>query len=657
MGAVRVIANDKATIAHELKEMDARLQGLGAVTGYTLNQFVAYDSSLGNELLFGMRFTEDFGPVITLSAGGIHAEFLSQQLKTGHEIAVFSPAIPGYEPLKTLAVSQLLTESHRGQAPRITLDRLHTLIARFYDLIAAFPHEFSDFEINPLVLHQSKLVALDALVKLRDPAINIEPKPEKPLHKIAKILTPKNIALIGVSPSGGPGKIILDNLLLDGFNREAIFIVKPGSTEIAGCRCYPDVAALPECIDLCVLVVSAAQIPQLMTQLIQLKKAETMIVIPGGLEEKAGSESIVAEMNTALINSRKNPDQGPLINGGNCLGVRSLPGKINTLFIPEYKLPISGRPETPLALLSQSGAFAIARLSKLPGINPKYTVTLGNQTDLTIGDYLTYFKNDLSIKTFAVYVEGFKALDGERFLKAAQEITQSGRTVLLYRAGRTAAGAEASASHTASIAGNYEVTRSLCKQAGVILADSLEDFDDLLKLSCYLENKTAKGYRLGAVSNAGFECVAIADNLNSFTLPPPGPATTRLIEGAFQRSKIGQIVDLHNPFDLTPMCADTEFAAIVEALLESPDYDALEVACIPLTPALNTTDNSLAHLLVNLNQRTQKPWIAIVDSGQLYNEFVAILESAQIPTFRTADRGLRIFAQYLDAKRTTSFSN
>ena len=114
------------------------------------------------------------------------------------------------------------------------------------------------------------------------------------------------------------------------------------------------------------------------------------------------------------------------------------------------------------------------------------------------------------------------------------------------------------------------------------------------------------------------------------------------------------------------MCPDSEFAATVEALLDSPDYDALEVACIPLAPALQTlvpsTDGThrenvyakeaLAHQLGLLNQRTQKPWIAVVDSGEIYNEFVAILENAKIPTFRASDRGLRIFGQYLQSKIT-----
>jgi acyl-CoA synthetase (NDP forming) len=135
------------------------------------------------------------------------------------------------------------------------------------------------------------------------------------------------------------------------------------------------------------------------------------------------------------------------------------------MFIPEYKLAASTAEASPVAIISQSGAFAISTTSKLTGVNPKYSISVGNQMDLTIGDYLTYLKDDPDITIFAVYVEGFAALDGLSFLKSASEITASGRTVILYRAGRTPAGATASSSHTASIAGDYTVTRELCRSA------------------------------------------------------------------------------------------------------------------------------------------------------------------------------------------------
>ncbi|MCE1207507.1 MAG: hypothetical protein LWX00_08910, partial [Spirochaetia bacterium] len=191
--------------------------------------------------------------------------------------------------------------------------------------------------------------------------------------------------------------------------------------------------------------------------------------------------------------------KGPLINGGNCLGIRSVPGKYNTLFIPEHKLPMPKGKLAPMAVISQSGAFAICRISKHPDINPKYTITCGNQMDVTIGDYLEFLAQDQEIRVFAVYVEGFKMLDGLKTLNAAKAIAQSGRTVIFYRAGRTQAGAGAAASHTASIAGDYPVTRELFAQAGAIVCSNLDEFDDAMTMFTLLDGKKARGNRLGAV--------------------------------------------------------------------------------------------------------------------------------------------------------------
>jgi acyl-CoA synthetase (NDP forming) len=522
------------------------------------------------------------------------------------------------------------------------------------------------------------LVALDILVKLTDPVGAELARPDRPakaavrqgfsltgrpVHKLKHLLEPSSAAIIGVSEKLNPGHIILNNLIREGFDRARISVIKPGSDTIEGCRCYPDVASLPERVDVLVLAVSAAQAPDVVADVIEQRKAESLIVIPGGLEEKKGTEHLTSRMRKALARARESEWRGPLINGGNCLGIRSLPGHYDTMFIPEHKMPVPGGPVSPVAFISQSGAFAISRMSKLP-LNPKYAITLGNQMDLTIGDYLTYLKDDRDIRVFAVYVEGFARLDGWQFLKAADEIVSSGRTVILYRAGRTAAGALASASHTASIAGDYAVTRALAQSAGVVVAETLQDYEDLIKLFAWLGDKAVGGWRLGAISNAGFECVAIADNLGRFDLPTFDDMTTARLESIFKSARIDSVVDVHNPLDLTPMAGDAAYEDVVRAVLYASSIDVAIVGCVPLTPAMNTLpagaahredltkDDSFANRMVRLKHATIKPWVAVVDAGKVYDPLVAMLEAHQVPTFREADRALRLFNVFCAAQMT-----
>ena len=534
-GGVVIVPNRRDAIADAILAMESRLRGEGIVN-YTVNEFVEHDAGIGHEILIGLRWTDDVGPVVTCGAGGIYAEFLAGNIRPGRDVAVLSPdLIDAGEiaaALRGVAVVDLMTTSRRGQPPRLAMETLAHTVETFLSVAGALGNDIAEFEVNPFaVTPDGRLVALDALARLRESS-GKDMTAGKPLWKLKALLEPRSVAIMGVSERMNPGHIIVGNLIREGFDRSRIHIVKPGTASIEGCACVPDIASVPARVDLFVLCIDAAQAAGALSEIIATRKAESVVLIPGGLEEKSGSEDIVAQMYADLADARRSDWHGPLINGGNCLGIRSLPGRYDTTFIPEYKLPVPSGQPSPVAFISQSGAFAVSKASKLGLLNPTYSVTLGNQMDLTVGDYLTYLKDDGDLELFAVYVEGFRPLDGLKFLRAAREIVASGRTVVLYRAGRTAAGAKASASHTASIAGDYAVIRKLAELEGVVVAESLEDFEDLTLLFSQLREVQVTGWRLGAVSNAGFECVAIADNLGSFTLGTLLGADRAASEGA-----------------------------------------------------------------------------------------------------------------------------
>ena len=666
VGGVAIVDKSVGAVTDAIARMDAAL-GAKGVVGYTVSEFVPYSPALGRELLVGLRWTDDVGPVVTVGAGGIYTEHLAKAFRPGRDVALFSPAItaPGdmAPALDPVTVVQLATRPLRGQPPLLPLGRVEALAGTFLELGRALGPRIAEFEVNPFVIAgDGRVIALDVLMKIRRAPAGRPAAAPRPIAKLARLLEPRSAAIMGVSERMNPGHIIVNNLLREGFPREDIVIVKGGTAEIEGCRCVPDIASIPGRVDLFVLCVDAAQASSALVEIIEREKAESVVLIPGGLEEKAGSEALVTRMHAALARSRESAWGGPVINGGNCLGIRSVPGRYDTTFIPEYKLPVPKGAPSRLAIISQSGAFAVSKASKLSSVNPKYSVTLGNQMDLTIGDYLAHLKDDGGIDVFAVYVEGFRPLDGLRFLEAAREITRQGRTVILYRAGRTPAGAQASASHTASIAGDYAVMRALASGAGVVVADSIEDFEDLVVLFSALGPRTVTGWRLAAVSNAGFECVAIADNLGRFTLPPFGPDATRALEQIFVRCRIDKVVDVHNPIDLTPMTGDEAYADTVRAVIEDPGYDAAVVGIVPLTAALNTLSAGPGHhedfsrpggivpRLAALKAEGGKPWVVVVDAGAIYDPMARALGAAGIPTFRAADRALRLLNVYCEAR-------
>ena len=661
---VAVLANTPQAIRAGLAEMERRFAGQG-VDGFLLVEFVPHEAEPGHELLLGMRWTADFGPVVTLGAGGIHTEFLARSIREDRSLALLSPGLADAgeveRALARVGVVRLVTEPRRGRPALVPLSRLAEIVSRFLELAAAFvPDPIAEFEINPLVLADGRFVALDALLKLGPPAPAL-PTP-RPVAKIGRLLQPRTAAVMGVSEKGvNPGRQILRNLLADGFPAADITIVKPGTEQIDGVKCVPSLEVLPARQDLLILSISAAQAPEAIAAIAEGQRAESVILIPGGLEEKPGSEPLVARMRQAIADSRATPWGGPVINGGNCLGVRSVPGRYNTLFIPDHKMPMARGAESPVAFVAGSGAFAVSKANKLATLNPRYILTIGNQMDLTAADYLDFLQDDPAVEIFAVYLEGFRPLDGLRFLETARKIVAGGRTVILYRAGRTSAGAAAAASHTASVAGDYAVTRRLAAAAGIVLAETLEDFEDLVRLFVALGERRPAGHRLGALSNAGFECVAIADNLGAFTLADFSLATVAALGEVLKRARIAEIVSVHDPMDLTPIVGDADYEEITRLILADPGVDAGLVGCVPMTQALNTLvkgaghsddltrEDSIANRLVRLYHATAKPWVTVVDAGDIYDPMARLLERNGVPTFRTADRALRLFNRWAAA--------
>ncbi|HYL41463.1 MAG TPA: hypothetical protein VET90_09150, partial [Candidatus Binatus sp.] len=377
----------------------------------------------------------------------------------------------------------------------------------------------------------------------------------------------------------------------------------------------------------------------------------SVIVIPGGLDETASGAGHARRIREALAGASGRPDGGPVLNGGNCMGIRSRPGRYDTLFVPETKLAGPGGRPAPLAIVAQSGAFAITRLSRLEGIDPRYVITVGNQMDLTVGDHLEHLAGDPAIRIVGVYVEGFAPLDGQRFLRAARAIRLRGGTVVLYRAGRTTAGARASASHTAAIAGEAVVTASLARAAGVIVAETLQDFDDLLGTIVRLDGRSVGAGRVGALTNAGFECVAIADSLAGLPMARFETATTGVLDALLRERGLGGVVEVHNPFYLTPMGDDAALVRIAEAILADPNVDVGVIGNVPFTQTMRTlpeeglTDaGAVASGLIELWAHTSKAWVTVVDGGGRYDPLARHLERAGLPTFRTADAAMRTLA-------------
>lgn len=637
-------------------------------------QFMPPDSeAFGNELIVGLRNTREFGTVLSAGLGGTDTELYAERFRKGQAVVAASVELTDGEQFfelfrKTISYRKLAGLT-RGQRRIVTDEQLIECFSAFIKVGRFFsssnpdaPFIIDELEINPFAFTDYLMVPLDGLCKFSLPG---KPPVGRPVEKIQSIVRPKTIGLIGASTKRRNfGRIMLGNILAAGFPRENVYVIKDGVEELDGVRCVPDMKSLPVRLDLFVVAVGAPQVPDLVDEVLETDRVNSVLLIPGGMGETEESRDRAAEL-AGKINAAHEAGTGPVFLGGNSMGVISHPGRFDTWFIPENKFPKShGRAYHRTALISQSGAFMLTRLAQCPEIEPAFMLSMGNQNDLTLGDMAHFFKADEEADVIAVYAEGFRDRDGLAFCRAVREAVLAGKDVIFYKAGRTQEGKDATAGHTASLAGDYMVCESCVRQAGAIVARNFSEFQNLVMLAQRLNGRRIRGNRLGAVSAAGFEAVGMADSIESddfaMRLAPLHPSTHEALTALFREKRLDSLVTVRNPLDITPAADDMTHAASVRALCEDPGVDAVVLGIVPMSPSLTVTmdaagtsddtEDSLVPLLIDLVSRTDKPVVCSVDAGLLFEGLFRKLMDAGIPVFRSSDIAVSALSQYIEGR-------
>ena len=183
----------------------------------------------------------------------------------------------------------------------------------------------------------------------------------------------------------------------------------------------------------------------------------------------------------------------------------------------------------------------------------------------------------------------------------------------------------------------------------------MDEFEDLLKTFTLLAGHPAGGTRTGIISNAGFECSTVMDQLDGLEL-----ATFDAVTQARLDEILPVFAHRSNPIDCTPMTGTASFAASCQAILECPEVDVAILSSVPVTPTLDNlpADPHGAHredllgpksqpsLMVDIINGSAKPAVVVVDSGKIYDPMCRIIEKAGIPVFRKIDRAARALAAF-----------
>ncbi|PID80739.1 hypothetical protein CSA17_01755 [bacterium DOLJORAL78_65_58] len=681
VGGVAVLKVEGMTVSDLLQRVREMRQTLidgglaDSVEGFLAGEFVPHSPNTpGQEVLLSLKQDPAFGPCVVVGVGGTLTEWYGKGTQgqstlilpaSGMEEATVEKALESHPLLSLLCVPSRLYR----QAPLETRDLVHWIMA-LGQLGAYFgpggPGEYTleELEINPAVATEKGLTALDGVGLVSRRKWRLEPRP---VQKIQPLLNPRSAVILGVSAKGSnPGRVILENLKRsDGVDSQRLYVVHPKESSIAGVPCFASVAAVPEKCDLAVVSVPAQGALEAINQLVEQDKAESIILIPGGFAE-AGEKDLAERIENVLLEGHRQPGGGPVMVGGNCLGIVSR-NQYNTFFLPHYKLPFNPGAGENLAVVSQSGAYAVTFASNYDGIiNPRASISFGNQMDLTVSDFVEHFTAIEGVNVIACYVEGFRSGDGLRFLEKARLARQAGKTVIIFKAGKTALGAKAAASHTASLAGDYAVAKSCLESAGIVVAETLDDFEDLIKTFTLLAGKRYRGNRVGIISNAGFECSAVMDQLQGLKLATFDAPSQKVLDEV-----LPSYTHRANPIDCTPITATGAFCDSCQALMDSETVDVAILSSVPVTPALNNLPadaegrhredmaaaDSQPSRMIAICQASSKPAVIAVDSGRIFEPMRHMIEKAGIPVFRKIDRAARALATYCNAVSSSRGEN
>ena len=445
---------------------------------------------------------------------------------------------------------------------------------------------------------------------------------------LKSLFQPGSVAIVGASQDESKsGGMFVSSLLKDGY-KGTIYPINRKESEIMSLKSYPSVLDVPVEIDLVVMAIPAQGVPQAMSECAQ-KGVKFAVVHSVGFSELGdGGKKVERQMLEAARLG------GVRIVGPNCMGIFSPKGSINTI-VPYARVPMESGS---VAFVGQSGWASenMTRLGSERGLRFSGIISIGNQSDLAIEDFLEYFGNDPETKVFAAYIEGIK--QPGRFLGLAERISPK-KPIIVWKGGSSELGAKAAASHTGSLAGNHALFEAASRQKGIISAQGMEELMDLLvAFSCpYLPT----GREVGLLIEAGGGAVAGGDACARAGLnisPLPQDVQQKLRE--FLEGKIPPSPSLKNPVDLVwaPFNeAPSIYATCLEIMAQAVD------SCLTICYAF-IQDEWFLSRLESIREQNRKP-IIVVPGNSIDQRQGMFLETRRgIPAYTMPENAIKALA-------------
>jgi acyl-CoA synthetase (NDP forming) len=435
------------------------------------------------------------------------------------------------------------------------------------------------------------------------------------LAGLDRLLSPRSIAMVGASNNETSiGGWVFANLAR-AFGGP-LYPIHPRDAEVQGRPAFPSVTALPDAVDLAVIVVPAPLVPDIIEECAD-KGVGGAVVITSGFAETGPEGAVLQDRISQTARAR-----GIRIVGPNCIGFMNVSGGVMANFAlhPTTPMPISG----PVGLVSQSGGFGsyITTKALLAGLRLGWFVTTGNESDVNITAVLRYLIDREETRVVMVFSETLR--DPELFIDTACRAAELDKPIVLLKAGRSDAAAKAAMSHTASLVGSAQVFDAVARQYGVFVVDTMEEMLDLGMI--FQDGRRVRDRRVAIMTTSGGAGVLLADACTraGLTIPElPAEEQAALID-LMPTPFYGSTT---NPVDTTAQVVNSP-GTYEKVLFNVGDSKAVDML-VAVTWAVSSPSNDA---LVAYYQSTDRP-VAVTSTAWL-DDF----QRAGVPTYTDPQR-------------------
>lgn len=592
------------------KEMMATFSKAGEVEGFLVEKMVQE----GPEFIVGLQDDPYFGPVIMLGTGGIFIRLLDDV--TFRMLPVSRQDVRDMiEEIK----GKILIRGFRGEVPHnedLFIDTLLHIGQLGMD--ASGLYESMDF--NPIRLTADAAVALDAKIILsKTPADTTVSDAVADVTNMDKFFKPMNVALIGASTTPGKiGNAVADSLISHDFQGK-VFPITRGRKQIFGLDSYESLQEIPEKIDLAVVVVGLALVPDLLDQCHQIGIPAMLIVSGGGKE--LGGDSVTLEKEV----QRKSREYGIRVIGPNCIGCFSAQNRFDAFFQVHERM-IRPKPGN-ISFITQSGTYGASYLEECEFTGASKMISYGNRVDVDEADMIAYLAQDPDTQVIGSYVEGMG--DGRKFINTAREVIANHRKpIVLYKSGRTLRSAKAAQSHTGAYGGSYGVYSGAFKQAGILAVDS---YEELVAVSrAFSMQPPAEGRGISMISNGAGPMVNAIDMFDRYGLEIAAPlsASIEQMEAHYPAFYICK-----NPVDVTGSATSDDYLFAMNCLEQDPNVHVIMNWFVFQDTPL---DEGIVEALDQVNKKSSKPILCAARGGPYTVKMSRAIEEIGVPVFDSA---------------------